>query len=346
MGRTFYTLDGMRGFAAIAVAVYHYNAFFGNFIPGGYLAVDLFFCLSGFVLMHAYGRKFDEGMSLSDFIRVRVIRLFPLYILGTGLGISSALVARALGQGDLSTLSLITSSATAAFMLPSPTWAESKFIMPLNVPAWSLFFEMVINIVFFAIYPRLTNRFLVTLVIATGVALAGSSVYYATFDTGAYWSNFFGGFPRVTFSFFAGVLVYRLSQKEIKVSPVAWVIVAGVSTLLFVSFNNRLWFDAIAILCVFPALVWAGSIYEPRSARIFSTLGGASYGVYVLHQPVSTTALRALRVIDVSPSGLIGAALLALIFATVLFLDRWYDRPARRVLGKLVARARDLQPAS
>ena|ERR1700730_5639017 len=82
---SFPALDGVRGVAAILVALFHLrNRFLGfNNFPGGdgYLAVDLFFVLSGFVLSHAYLPRFQNGMSPSQFMKARLIRLYPLYII-------------------------------------------------------------------------------------------------------------------------------------------------------------------------------------------------------------------------------------------------------------------------
>lgn len=77
------TLDALRGIAALAVVVVHIPMLFGlpQQLSSG-LAVDLFFILSGFVLEHAYGDGLRREMSFSAFIRVRMIRLYPLYLIG------------------------------------------------------------------------------------------------------------------------------------------------------------------------------------------------------------------------------------------------------------------------
>jgi peptidoglycan/LPS O-acetylase OafA/YrhL len=84
--RAFPAMDGIRGIAAILVALFHFRATFlhydNNVIGDGYLAVDLFFVLSGFVLAHAYEHRFARGMTTFEFMRARVIRLYPLYFVG------------------------------------------------------------------------------------------------------------------------------------------------------------------------------------------------------------------------------------------------------------------------
>ncbi len=87
----FEILDGLRGLAAIVVVIFHFMEiaiadYNDNFIAHGYLAVDFFFCLSGFVITYAYDSRI-AGMGLFTFIKVRLIRLQPLVIIGSVLGL-------------------------------------------------------------------------------------------------------------------------------------------------------------------------------------------------------------------------------------------------------------------
>ena len=76
----FLELDAMRGVAAICVMLYHYSPFLSasKVLPSAYLAVDMFFLLSGFIIAHAYRARLLAGMSLGKFAVVRIIRLYPL----------------------------------------------------------------------------------------------------------------------------------------------------------------------------------------------------------------------------------------------------------------------------
>ena len=87
----FEILDGLRGLAALVVVIFHFMEiiiadFSNNFISHGYLAVDFFFCLSGFVVSYAYDNRI-AGMGLKTFIKLRLIRLQPLVIIGSVLGL-------------------------------------------------------------------------------------------------------------------------------------------------------------------------------------------------------------------------------------------------------------------
>ena len=74
--RSFVTLDGLRGIAALAVVTRH-APYFRNPFFESYLAVDFFFVLSGFVLAHAYGQRLRGNLSILDFVKIRIVRLYP-----------------------------------------------------------------------------------------------------------------------------------------------------------------------------------------------------------------------------------------------------------------------------
>ncbi len=83
------TLDGIRGVAAIAVFTLHYGVFFWPVTrQQSFLAVDLFFILSGYVLSKAYSRRLQSGMLLASFVYLRVVRVYPLYLLGVAISVA------------------------------------------------------------------------------------------------------------------------------------------------------------------------------------------------------------------------------------------------------------------
>lgn len=80
-------LDGLRGVAALMVLVFHvFDVCSSNIIPHGYLAVDLFFVLSGFVIGYAYDDRWQQGLTAGQFFRRRLIRLHPMVLVGGLLG--------------------------------------------------------------------------------------------------------------------------------------------------------------------------------------------------------------------------------------------------------------------
>lgn len=146
----FYALDGIRGLAAISILLFHYTEHNDlNWFKAAPMAVDLFFILSGFVVMHGYGDRILQGMGLGHFLRQRLLRLWPLYMVGLVTGLIAIILRQGVGCG------LMVSAALNSFMLPDFSHlfeGNSKGIelFPFNWPAWSLFFEVAVNIAFFA----------------------------------------------------------------------------------------------------------------------------------------------------------------------------------------------------
>jgi peptidoglycan/LPS O-acetylase OafA/YrhL len=140
-GRRYEALDGLRGVAAVGVMLYHIGGWTGRpwLVSHGYLAVDFFFCLSGFVLAHAYGRR---EIGWLGFLRQRLIRLWPLIAL-TMLAGAMVIIQHRERVPEWLALGLL--------MIPRLWTEESGFapIFPLNPPAWSLFFELVVGAAWF-----------------------------------------------------------------------------------------------------------------------------------------------------------------------------------------------------
>ena len=157
----FTTLDGLRGVAAAAVVTRHATDYFSwgsQYIPSlkpgappvpvgplfeSYLAVDFFFVLSGFVLAHAYWRRLCSGMSAVEFICLRLIRLYPLYLIALVFAIAAACIE--VVAGGRSVTSLVKNIIPAVLFLPAPALTVFGTLFPLNMPTWSLFFELVAN---------------------------------------------------------------------------------------------------------------------------------------------------------------------------------------------------------
>lgn len=195
----FVALDGMRGIAALVVVAWHAGA--TRFIPGGYLAVDLFFVLSGFVLAHA----FEGRQGWRAFMVARLKRLYPLYIAGLVMGALSARLYL-LPDGRFWT----TVGAGAAMLPTLVAWGVYR-PYPFDPPAWSLLFELLVNAVWFALTPWLSLRLMGGIIVVSGACLAAVIVQShgaAVGDAGPMFLPMV--FVRATFSFFVGVACYRL----------------------------------------------------------------------------------------------------------------------------------------
>jgi len=343
---TYYTLDALRGVAAIAVVIWHTGAIFGDApLPGAFIAVDLFFILSGFVLMHAYEQRLREGMSTLEFLRLRLIRLYPLYLLGFALAIIAYLSGVALGSREP-----VPEAGAAAMMnllmLPSPTLNPTRELYVFNFPAWSLFMELVVNIVFAAVGYRLLRWGLVLVIAAGGVVMVLLVNHYGTLDIGFLASQLHGGLARVTFGFFFGVLLYKLhSGKSVQSTPMVFLLVS-VMALTFLpgvdiealGRGNSVVLNVIVVIVLYPALVWTAAQYEPgpRLLPICAFLGATSYAVYVLHASLFQAIWVIAELVEISPyahAPWLGVCFLACLLVFTWFADKYWDRPIRAFLS-------------
>jgi len=344
--RTFRTLDGLRGVAAIAVAFRHIpdNAV-ALWTPESYLAVDLFFMLSGFVLAHAYADRLARGMSFVDFAAVRLIRLYPLYLIASLITLALVLVPALPGHFHPPLPSLRT-IVLAVLFVPTIAPHEKIGLFPLIGPAWSLFFEFAVNLVFALGATRLDPRRL-ALIVAGGAALLVAAVaHFGAIDIGWSQDNAWGGFGRVGFGFFAGVTVYRLWQADAlpRLRLPGWAAAAVVVAVFAAATRHPAVSDTLIVVLVMPPLILASARGEPGRwlARPFALLGTASYAIYVLTNPVDQwveTLLPWAQVNRYAGFGTTGAVVLvAAITGLALALDRWVDRAVRGGLGRAWSR--------
>jgi peptidoglycan/LPS O-acetylase OafA/YrhL len=337
--RFFYTLDAMRGAAALAVVIVHDPGFLSPLrMPSAYLAVDFFFLLSGFVIAHAYGSRLEAGLTWRQFMRDRVIRLYPVYLLGVIIGFFSALVALALGGGTLSSLhGVLVALATGLMFLPSPTMNEAPGLFPLNGPGWSLFFELIINGIYALLLPWFTTRRLIVLVACMALLPIGAALWFGNLDLGSAWPSFVGGFARVSFSFFAGVLLHRLHRRGFSASRLALLFPCLLTVLLAVDLTGpwRVLFDLGCVLLVFPALIIVSSRIEPgkRLVPACTWLGAVSFPIYALHFPLQELMRRVVRFTGVDPSDLApwaGFVVVPVMMVACYMIVRMYDQPLQR----------------
>lgn len=273
-------LNGLRGVAAVCVMLFHAEGLLGfQLMPHGYLAVDLFFVLSGFVIAHAYDAKFASGLPPFAFFWLRLKRFYPLYFLG--LIISAGWVAIELILSPPAVLSFNEWGIALAFgsaFLPAPVAAD---LYPFNPPAWSLLIELLINLVYALALTRLSIRalaltaaiFLVALVVSTGTG---------PIDGGARFADFHVGVLRAAWSFPIGVLIYRLKDKIRLPQLNPLLIIAAASVTMAVNF-----LDLLIVSVVFPLLIALLAASNARRHSAFlSWLGAISFPLYAIHFPI------------------------------------------------------------
>jgi peptidoglycan/LPS O-acetylase OafA/YrhL len=334
------TLDGMRGVAAIGVLVYHFK----DMLPlplfkAGYLAVDLFFCLSGFVIAHAYEGRLRAGMGFPRFALLRIIRLWPLVALGVAFGVLQAWLLPATADPALLAAGVPLVILLNLLLLPMLAGGGGR-LFPVNPPHWSLFYEMAVNLFYAAVLRRLSNRVLALLALAGFVLLAVGIARFGTANIGWARDQIVFGFGRVACTFFAGVLLYRCREQR-AVFTRAWpwwaLLLLTASALTVPAGPARPLFDALFVLAGAPLLVCLGSASRPseRAVPLLAALGRLSYPLYALHFPLYLAAADlAGRFPALGPA--IAAGSIALACIAALLLARFCDEPVRRWLHRWV----------
>lgn len=354
----FHVLDLLRGVAALLIVVRHTTPYWRPItFPQSYLAVDFFFCLSGFVIAYSYENRLAEGLRTRSFVLIRLIRLYPLFFIGTLLGVAAVLFANSGIPMGTSPGRFIAAAIASFAMIPAPPVSWSDIVTPFNGPAWSLFFEMVANIGLALMWKLriASTRVLAIVTIICLVVLAAALLHSPrALDIGFTYRSLPFGIVRVGFTFFLGVLLYRRFSHQ-RPRPidgglgVAITILVAAATALTLalapSAGIRRAYDLFAIVIVVPSVVWFGARIAVGSvlARVSAALGILSYAIYILHEPVGRLLMLGLApYYDVAAHAPEAGLVLLVVLTTLCFaLDRFYDRPVRRLLTqKWVAQGR------
>ncbi|GAO39643.1 putative acyltransferase [Sphingomonas changbaiensis NBRC 104936] len=325
--RVFHVLDAIRGIAALIVTQRHLSLSLGLPNSGTFLAVDLFFVLSGFVIAHAYAERLLSGEPVWRFMAVRCIRLYPLYLVGIGTGFVATLILD--GPDQLATATIL-----ALLMLPPLAYPA------LDGPRWSLFYEMVANFIYAIAIRWMNPRNLLWIMAGSAAILVAGLRVSGTLDTGWALVQVPVGMARVGYGFFAGVLLYRLYTGAAgKQALAAWAVIACAALALSAAFVPLKAAAMLAVVLIaFPAIVWAGARVDVSGVwtRLCALLGMASYAIYVLHEPVGRLTYAGFKSAgyDLAHSRLAGVAMIAALLALCWVLDRTYDKPVRRWLNE------------
>lgn len=354
-------LDGLRGVAAILVVAFHiFEAFGGGnrfiqIINHGYLAVDFFFLLSGFVVAYAYDDRWAR-MSQWEFYKRRLIRLQPMVIMGMIIGAifyyfqaSDILFPMIAG---MEVWKVILTMVIGFTLLPIPPsleirgWGEMH---PLNGPAWSLFFEYIANILYALIFRKFSNKVLGFFVLIFAGLLINYTVFGPKGDVIGGWSlnleQMNVGFTRLLYPFFAGVLLSRLG-KLIHIKGaflVCSILITIVLALPRFGDENTLWmnglYESFCIILVFPVIVAIGAggeIKSAFSAKICKLLGDISYPIYITHYPLIYwfTAWVVDEKVSLADGYGVGIGVLIASIVMAYLCLKLYDEPVRNWLQK------------
>ena len=313
-------LDGLRGVAAVLVVLFHLLETYSNgqatqIINHGYLAVDFFFVLSGFVIGYAYDDRWDK-MTTWGFFKRRLVRLQPMVIMGTAVGACFYLFGQGYGFpliGNVSGWKVLLAFVMGCLMIPCGAgmdirgWGE---INSFNGPNWSLTWEYVGNILYALVFRRLPK---------IGLAILAAAAAFCTLDLCLDW-NVFGllteghaghrytviggwsltaeqvyiGLTRLFYPFIIGLLISRIG-KFINVKNGFWwcsLILAVLFSIPCVGGADNILngvYNATCILVLMPLVVMMGAgsqIKGEKSAKVCTFLGEISYPLYITHYPL------------------------------------------------------------
>ncbi|MDP4276005.1 MAG: acyltransferase [Bacteroidota bacterium] len=357
-------LDGLRGVAAVLVVLFHILETFtgGNnikqLINHGYMAVDFFFVLSGFVIGYAYDDRWGK-LTLKGFFKRRLIRLHPMIIAGMLIG---AITYYFQGCSDFSIISSVPVWRLLLIMLigftliPVPPsmdirgWTEMH---PLDGPAWSLFFEYIANILYALFIRKFSKKILAFFVFLFGCALIQLAVTRGDVIGG--WAieptQLRIGLTRLLYPFFAGLLLSRICKPGRIPHAFLWcsLLLVIVLSIPRIGGTEHLWMNglyvALCIIFVFPLIVYVGASGQVKgrySSKVCKFLGDISYPIYITHYPLIYLFVAWVSNNHITLSQSLPVAFLVLISAIALAYGcvKLYDEPVRRWLTSKLMRGR------
>lgn len=360
-------LTGVRGVAASLVAIYHFSPTkemapgpLHNVIGRGYLWVDLFFVLSGFVIALNYGPLFADGFSrraFTTFLVRRVARIYPLYFVVLLAGLVWGLVAsngfEAIGDAAAFGLPDIVRAA-AANVLMVQSWGMSGSIIGT---AWSVSTEWAAYLIFpllawLVLFSRRSSAVLTGL-LAVGLLVSVSVLdrHDLAFHSGpldAYDGTSPVPLMRCFGGFALGVLTYRATRLRAVTELLArdWVGIGLLGALaLMLAAGTR----DLAVVALFPPLVLCLSANRGVPAKLFShpaifRLGVLSYAIYLLHpffQVPAQSLTSTLAEVLPHPADIILATVLIVgaLLGTAAAAYTWIERPGRTLLRRVEPRS-------
>ena len=352
-------LDGLRGVAALMVVAFHLCEAhtvdrFSQVINHGYLAVDFFFLLSGFVIGYAYDDRWGK-MSIGEFFRRRLVRLQPMVVMGMIIGAicfyfqSSSLwpmISQVPGWKTVLVMLIGFTLLPVPISLDIRGWQEMH---PLNGPGWSLFFEYIANILYALGIRKLSNTALAILVFLFGCALIHYTTTGTKGDVIGGWSlnaeQLRIGFTRLLYPFFAGLLLSRTAKLHRISGAFFWCSLLLIVILSLPRFGGKeqLWmnglYESLSIIFLFPLVVFMGAGGEIKSlqtARICKFLGNISYPIYITHYPL--IYIYTAWVADHKPTAQQALPIAIITFLSAVLLAyaslKFYDEPVRKWLNK------------
>lgn len=357
-GDTLWTVQVMRGVAALMVVVGHSQsavvgivaATGGGFarstlVPWG-AGVDLFFVISGFIIVHASTRLFGRPGARAEFLRRRLVRIVPLYWLVTTLFLALLAVATWKGGDRFPDAAAIL--ASYAF-LPADTYGDGR-LFPVFDLGWTLNYEMLFYALLALVVTLPRGRALAAMAVllglgvAMGTVLPGPSALW--FWTRPIILDFALGMLMGAF-FARGIILPRGVRILLAVGGAALLladpahIFDGPIGMTVANAWPRVLLAGMPVAVVLAAAVLGPEPRPPRLALPFTRIGDASYSLYLFHPfaLIATEKLgQKLPFVRESAGWPLVAATVAVAILVALAAHRWIERPMTAALARRFVR--------
>jgi len=311
-------LDALRGIAALCVVGLHTNAVFGGFpwLSKGYLGVDFFLMLSGFLMTRVTELRLAAGLTPSRFMVARYKRFWPMMALGSLIGAPYMWVR---ADADLATFL----PALAANLLLLP-WPLANLLFALNIPAWTIFAELVANASHVFALRRVGTRWLLVILAVLVMLTIWAASSFGSLDVGARPGNWVPAVPRVFLAYVLGIVLGRAGDRLPTVPlPAVLTLAALPGTLIAsVALGLKHWTFDLAFVLVLCPLVLLAALRIVRPNRLIRLSAAISFPIFAVHLPI----LEAMRELGFGN----GPALLVVAAVTAIIVW-WTNRPSPRM---------------
>ncbi len=275
-------LDALRGVAALAVVLMHTHALFPSFpdyAPKAYLAVDFFFVLSGFVMARTYEHRLAKGYGAGRFFAARYHRLWPTMLLGALLFLP--FLNEATHDPDWHWQSQVLPNL---LLLPS---LSSDNLFPLNVPAWSIFFELVANLIHGLVLWRLRLRWIAAIALLSLIGIVQAAMTLGNFDIGSAHGQLLAGLFRVGVTYCMGIALWRV-WGERRLHGYIGLLALLALPLAFTVSDNALhgWIYDLGFVLLACPLLMLGALAISRGTGLAKISGDLSFPLYAVHYPI------------------------------------------------------------
>jgi peptidoglycan/LPS O-acetylase OafA/YrhL len=280
-------LDALRGIAALCVVGLHAAAIFREVPPWfakGYLGVDFFLMLSGYLMARISEPRIAAGASAAAFMTARYRRFWPVVALGSLIGVPYLWVRT---QGD----PVWFAGALAANLAFIPFPAD-RLIFPLNVPVWTILFELLANALHVFVLWRLSAKQLAMLALILLALTLGVAIDYGSLDVGARPANVAYAVPRVLLAYTVGMLLWRYHGADLTMPLSGWLALVAIPAAILASWYSgfRHWsFDLAFVLVLCPTVI-AAALNFTRDTAIGRFSGEISFPLFACHVPVFEAA--------------------------------------------------------